>query len=108
MKKKNSFQILFIGGGTLTIIGAVAQLFKANYAPYVFAIGAAILIFIQVKITMDSWNVVMRQQRLARIGLFSSLLLALAAYFMFSGSNLWVVAVLIYALSSLFLSFRGN
>jgi len=108
MIQKQLSQILFISGGTFTIIGAVAQLLQFSSAPYIFSFGSAMLIYIQAKNALDSWNFEMREQRLARIGLFTSLLLALAAYFMFTSSNLWVVAVLIYALSSLFLSFRGN
>ena len=107
MQKKHS-QILFISSGTLTIIGAIAQLFEIVYAPYLFSVGAFILIYIQAKYTYDNWNAEIRVQRLARNGLFASLLLAIAAYFMFTHSNLWVLGVLIYALSSLFTSFRGN
>lgn len=106
--QKQIFKFLFLGGGTLTIIGAASQLFELKYAPYLFSIGAAILIFLQIKIALDSNTPKMRQQRIGRNGFLASLLLAAAAYFMFTDSNLWVVAVLIYALTSFFLSFRGN
>ena len=114
---KKPSQCLFISGGFFTIIGAVAQLFnnaKAPYiiaqAPYIFAFGAGLMIYFQILLSFHVHrdDVDKRTQRLTRTGLFSSLLLALAAYFMFKNSNSWVVAVLIYALSSFFLSFRGN
>lgn len=108
MIKKQLTQIFFIVGGTLSFAGAVAQLFEYSLAPYIFSLGSAFLIYIQLRNALDNNNVDTRQKRLARIGFFTSLLLALAAYFMFTTSNLWVVAVLIYALSTLTLSFRGN
>lgn len=106
---KQLSQILYLGAGSLAVFGAVAQFFKYSYAPYVFSVGAALFIIIQALHTFsmpDSTS--FREKRLARSGLFSSLLLGLSAYFMFTNSNLWVVALLIYALSSLFLSFRGE
>jgi len=108
MIQKQQSQILFIVGGTITIIGAVAQLLEFSVAPYIFSIGAALLIYLQVMHLRDCWKAEIRKKRLAKNGLFASLFLALAAYSMFTFSNMWVVAVLAYALSSFFLSFRGN
>ena len=100
--------MIFTVGSTLTILGCIIRLFNITYAPYVFATGAAFLIYLQMKYLVDNRKSETRQKRLSRNGLLSSLLLGLAAYFMFTGSNSWVVAVLVYALSSLFLSFRGS
>lgn len=108
MKEKQPSQILFITAGTILILASFAQFLKLKYAPYIFVIGAALLIFIHGKNAFDNVTTDRRQQRLARIGFFTSFTLALAAYFMFTGSNSWIVMVLIYALSSLFQSFRGN
>lgn len=108
MTTKQPSKILFIGGGTFTIIGAAAQVFEIPKAPYVFTFGVILLLYFQFLHAWNTRNADMRQQRLGRIGFLSSLLLVLAAYFMFTHSNLWVVAVLIYALSSFSLSFRGE
>jgi hypothetical protein len=108
MTQKQSTQIFFFIGVTLTLLGAVAHLFEVPHASYVFSAGSALLIYFQAKNALDNRNAEMRLQRLSRIGFTSSLLLALAAYFMFTGSNLWVVAVFVYALTTLFLSFRGE
>jgi hypothetical protein len=108
MKKTDITKLLFSVGSGLAILGSVTKLFNISYAPYLFSGGAAFLIYIQIKYLIDNWKSDTREKRLSRNGLLSSLLLGLAAYFMFTGSNTWVVAVLIYALSSLFLSFRGN
>ncbi|MDR1585708.1 MAG: hypothetical protein LBS07_06020, partial [Prevotellaceae bacterium] len=93
----------------VSVAGAVAALFEKEYAPYVFSFGAALIIFYQF---MESLNIRktgdFRLQRLRRIAFLSSTLLAAAAYLMFTGSNLWVAAALIYAVTTMFLSFRGE
>ena len=99
---------IYLVGSIITFAGAVAQLLEHSYAPYIFSVGAALLIYVQIKNFIDKGKADSRTMRFARIGLVTSLLLALAAYFMFTASNLWVIAVLIYALSSLYHSFRGN
>jgi hypothetical protein len=106
-QKKNS-QIFFLLGGTLTILGAFAHMFNVIYAPYVFSLGAAAIIYLQLMQALHSKDMSQRMQRLIRMGFFSSLLLGLAAYLMFVHSNSWVVAVLIYALTSIFYTFRGD
>ena len=106
-QKKNS-QILLLFGGTLTILGAFAHLFNIVYAPYVFSVGSAIIIYLQLMQALQSKGMSLRMQRLIRMGFLSSLLLGLASYFMFAHSNSWVVAVLIYALTTIFYSFRGE
>jgi uncharacterized membrane protein HdeD (DUF308 family) len=108
MKEKQNSQILFILAGTITILGAFAKLFNLIYAPYIFSVGAGILIILHGINAFDTKNLDNRHQRLNRIGFFTSLMLGLAAYLMFTNSNSWVVPILIYALSSFFQSFRGN
>lgn len=107
-KKSSINTLLLLVGGSASFAGALMQLSRINFAPYVYSLGAAALIvlhFLQHE-AVDRNN--MRAQRLARIGLMSSLLLGLGAYLMFTDSNLWVPATLIYALTSIFLSFRNN
>jgi len=108
MNEKQPSPIFFITAATLTILGSFAQLFKLVYAPYLFSLGVALLIFLHGMEVFDKTKTDKRQQRLARIGLLTSLMLGIGAYFMFVGSNSWVVMVLIYALSTFFQSFRGN
>jgi hypothetical protein len=108
MKLKQPSQILFIIAGTLTILGAFGQLFNLALAPYLFSLGSGLLIYVQGKNAYDIKTSDARLRRLARLGFLTSLLLAIAAYLMFTGSNSWVVLVLMYAALSFFLSFRGN
>jgi len=108
MTQKKQSQLLFLFGGTLTILGAFAHLFNIVYAPYVFSVGSAIIIYLQLMQALQSKAMSQRMQRLIRMGFLSSLLLGLAAYLMFVHSNSWVVAVLIYGVTTLFYSFRGE
>ena len=108
MKIKNISQFLFLIAGSFTILGAVLQLFVLNFAPYVFTAGVGLLIYLHAKEVFDDTQPDKRHQRLSRIGLITSLFLGLGSYFMFTGSNSWVVMILIYALSSFFQSFRGE
>jgi len=105
---KQLSQLLYLGAGSLAVFGAVAHFLGHFYAPYLFSLGAAMFIIIQAIYVFKMPETSMREMRLARIGLFSSLLLGLSSYFMFTNSNLWVIALLIYALTSFFLSFRGE
>lgn len=106
MTENNTTKMIFTVGNMLTILGCIIKLFNISYAPYVFSAGVAFLIYVQLKHFLDNRRSDIRQKRLSRNGLLSGLLLGVAAYLMFTGSNSWVVAVLIYAVSSLLISFR--
>jgi phosphatidylserine synthase len=98
--------LLFPVGATLLF---AASLFKLNDQPYienVFAAGALLLISYHAILAYNFQKEDKTLQRLYRIGFISSLFLAIATYFVFTGSNSWIVMVLIYALTTLYLSFR--
>ena len=100
---------LFFGGGVFLLAGTVANFFENEVSMYVFSFGAALIIIYQFMESLKVRKISDRRvQRLRRLAFLSSTLLAPAAYLMFTYSNLWVVLVLIYAITTLFLSFRGN
>lgn len=104
MKKQNIIQILSY---ILLLAGAAMQAFNEHcFAPYIFAVGALGVIAMAVVDVWRNRTKDFRQNRLLRINLIASLVLALGAYLMFTGSNSWVVMVLLYAVLSVFLSFR--
>ena len=108
MKNTDINKILFLSGSVITIVGSLAKFFNVPNAAYLFSIGVAMLVYIQFKHMLDTRKLETREKRLAMNGIFSSFILALAAYFMFTNSNSWMAAVLVYALSSLITSFRGE
>ncbi len=104
---KNKNEVIFFVGGLISIIGAISAVFDFKYAPYVFSAGALILVILQfISFFNENDSKDFRQKRLKKIQLFSSLFLVLACYFLFTHSNSWVIAVLLYGLTQLFLSFR--
>lgn len=99
-------QNLFPTGALFVLLAALLKLVDTNYVEYLFSLGALLLISFHALIAFKSNNASHRVQRLHRIGLFTSLFLAVGAYFMFTNSNSWIVMLLIYAVNTLYLSYR--
>jgi len=108
MTQKTVQQIIFIFGGIFTLVGAITQFAHFEYAPYIFAIGAALLIYSRIKNILATNENNFRTKRLSRIGFISALMLLVACYFMFIDSNAWVVFLLIYAVVTFVLTFRSE
>ena len=94
-------------GSLLTLAGAALQLFEFEFSKYIFALGALTLIVVYFIYNFQAKNENSRIQRQHRLMLFASLFLGVGAYLMFTNKDTWVVMVLIYALISVFLSFRN-
>lgn len=108
MTKEQIHPFIYTCAAALTLAGAVLQIAEVQYALYIFAAGTLLLIYShlhQIFITRDDD---FRTRRLARIGFLSSLILLLGDYFLFTGSNAWVVFLFIYAVVTLTLSFRSG
>lgn len=97
---------LLILSGSIALIGAVGQVFSVNLSPYVFSVGALGLIILSFITMQQLLTDDFRIKRLYRINFITSLFLALAAYCMFISSGLWVIAVLIYAVNAIYISYR--
>lgn len=108
MNKKKLIQVIYIFGGVLTIAGAIMQLMHVMYAAPVFALGTIALIITHLMSAFGVKDDEFRMRRMSRIGLISAFMLLIANYFMLTGSNSWVVFLLIYALVTLFLTFRSE
>ncbi len=104
---KSLHKLLFFVAGTLLLTGAAAKIFDIQIAPYIFSVGAFIVIVLQLLALNNHKTEDFHVRRLYLIAFIASLLLALSAYLMFTFSNLWVVGILIYALISLYISFRS-
>lgn len=107
MLKKYNLNYLFASAAFFAVAGSVLELLKVSAGKYAFSLGALIIIALQLMQALEKSDD-LRKHRIKRMSFTSSLLLGLASYFMFVGSNAWVVAVLIYALTTLFLSFRSE
>ncbi len=97
-------------GSVLVFAGAVFQLFDFDYAisKYIFSLGALSLIVVYFTQNYQAKDEDKRTQRQYRLMIFASLFLGVSAFLMFKNDERWVVLVLVYALISVFLSFRGK
>ena len=105
--KKNFSQYIYIAGILLVIAGSFGFFLDLLYFRFVFGVGALFVILNQLIVMFNTRNPDFRQKRLLRMNLMLSLMLALATYSMFDGTTLWIAVVLIYALVTLFMSFRS-
>jgi hypothetical protein len=105
-KKFNVLSLLYVIGFIIVILASLAYFFDFGPAKYIFSAGAIMLITERLIVMFRTVDNDFRKQRLQRMQLMLSLVLALAAWSMFEGTTLWIAAVLIYALVTLFLSFR--
>ena len=108
MTKEKIHQIIFISAGIITLIGAITEIINVEYAPFIFAFGTLLLVYSHIQSALSVSDDDFRMRRLSRIGFISSLMLVIAAYLMFTGSNSWVAFLLIYAVVTFFLSFRSE
>lgn len=106
MKYKQLPQSGMLIAGVAVVAGSVLKLMDQVAAPWVFSIGALLIVYNQLVFALMNKDAQMVQQRLSRIAFMASLLLAVAGYSMFHNSSLWVPALLIYALITIYVSFR--
>ena len=96
-------------GSLLVLVGAALKFFQFEFANYIFVGGAALLIGLQTfYFSKSAEETNLQTKRQHRLMFFVSLFLGVATYFMFTEKNTWVPLVLVYALASLFLSFRNK
>lgn len=106
---KNNLTFIQFAGSLLILIGAALKFFQFEFANYIFATGAAFLIGLQIfHLSKSGEEADLQKRRQHRLMLFVTLFLGVAVYFMFTEKNTWVPLVLVYALASLFLSFRNK
>jgi hypothetical protein len=98
--------ILFPIGGITIILASFLKINDNELAKYVYSIGTLLLITYHATIAYKSKDSESRIQRSTRMSFVNSLFLAVGAYFMITNANSWILAVLIYALATLFLTFR--
>lgn len=97
---------LFPAGAVLVFISAVLQFWKIPYLPVGYTLGTIMLIVYHAYTAYNTTETTKTNQRLHRIGFIASLFLAVGSYFMLTNSLSWIVTTLIYALITLFLSYR--
>lgn len=124
MRQLNKFEnAIFLIGALLMLAGAVAGLFRWQWFPYVYAVGAVCFASMQMLQRYEGTNFTIR--RLRRIMLLSDVLFLVTAVLMFANQgnalgldwiyylnyvkNNWVVLLLLAAILQLYTTYRiGN
>ena len=94
---------LFIFSGILVLAGAILYLSRWEYAPYLFATGAAgvTVCYLTLPYKLSDY----RMRRLQRINILAGIAMIAASVFMFKQQMAWVVFLLISAMLQLYTSF---
>ena len=121
MRQLNKIEnTIFLIGALLMLAGAVAGLFRWQWFPYVYAVGAVCFASMQMLQRYEGTNFTIR--RLRRIMLLSDVLFLVTALLMFAGQgnalgldwiyylnyvkNNWVVLLLLAAILQLYTTYR--
>lgn len=121
MKQLNRVEsMIFLLGAVMIVVGCGANVFSQGWAPYVFAMGVAAYVLMQLKQTYDGRNLTVR--RLRRMVITSDVFFIISAVLMFANinnmfgfdtvtyaqyiHNNWVVTLLIAAVLQLYSNHR--
>lgn len=97
---------MFIVGGVMTLVGALAYITEfRETAPYIYTVGAGMVALAQIATPTESKNVTLRRLRVQQI--FGALALVLTGLFMmYTHGNEWIVCLTIAAVLELYTAFR--
>ncbi|MBQ2858699.1 MAG: hypothetical protein IJE78_16595 [Bacteroidaceae bacterium] len=92
-------------GAVLLLAGAMLQITRWEFSPYIYIIGAVMFAYIQVMSRYDGKNLIVR--RLRRQQILSAVLLVFAGVLMFvTRHNEWVLCLTVAAILQLYTAFR--
>lgn len=93
-------------GAAMILAGAVLEIFKLSFSPYIFSIGAVFFAYVQiVHNTYNGSNYIVK--RLRRQQILGAFLLIVAGFMMiFLKNNEWILCMTIAAVFELYSAFR--
>lgn len=98
-------QLIQMVGAVLLLAGAMLQITRWEFSPYIYIIGAVMFAYIQVMSRYDGKNLIVR--RLRRQQILSAVLLVFAGVLMFvTRHNEWVLCLTVAAILQLYTAFR--
>ena len=99
---------MFIAAAVLLVVGGIAAVFDQFWGYVVFSAAASLTIAHSILFALNNKTDDVRKARLQRLYFICTLFLGVAAWLMFVNNNAWVVMILIFAVTTFFLSFRGK
>ena len=94
-----------MSGGLLLLIGAMLQITRWEFAPYLYTIGSLLFAYVQVRYGYEGRNIVIRRLRRQQM-LGATLLVITGALMFFTHHNEWVLCLSIAAVLQLYTAFR--
>ena len=92
-------------GAVLTLVGAVFQITRWEFSPYIYIIGAVLFAYTQVMDGYDGKNLIIR--RLRRQQILGAVLLVFAGVLMLvTHNNEWILCLTVAAILELYTAFR--
>jgi len=92
-------------GAVLLLIGAMLQITRWEFAPYLYTLGAILFAYVQVMDGYDGKNLIIR--RLRRQQILGAVLLVFAGVLMFvTRHNEWILCLTVAAVLELYTAFR--
>lgn len=103
MKNKH-YPVIAAIGAVLLLAGAVIQITRAVWAPYLYLAGAILFAYTQLADRYEGANLIIR--RLRRQQMIGAALLILAGVMMIVWNNEWILCLTIAAVLELYTAFR--
>lgn len=103
MNKTHS--LLQVIGAVLLLVGALLQITRWEFSPYIYTLGALLFAYVQVMNRYDGKNFIIR--RLRRQQILGAMLLVFAGVLMFiTKHNEWILCLTIAAVLQLYTAYR--
>lgn len=100
-----SYNLIAMAGAVLLLVGAVLQITRMEFAPYIYTLGAVMFGYVQVMSRYEGKNIIIK--RLRRQQVAGAVLLVFAGVLMFTMKrNEWVACLTCAAVLELYTAFR--
>ena len=102
---KKGIEWIQMTGAVMTLLGAVLQITRWEFSPYVYIIGAVLFAYSQVMDRYDGKNLIIRRLRRQQI-LGAVLLVFTGVLMLVTQNNEWILCLTIAAILELYTAFR--
>ena len=102
---KKGYDLMQGVGAVLTLVGAMLQVTRWEFSPYIYILGAVLFAYAQVMCRYEGKNLIIR--RLRRQQILASVLFVFTGVLMFvTKHNEWILCLTIAAVLELYTAFR--
>ena len=102
---KKGYDLMQGVGAVLTLVGAMLQITRWEFSPYIYILGAVLFAYAQVMDRYEGKNLIIRRLRRQQI-LGAALLVFAGVLMLVTHNNEWVLCLTIAAIIELYTAFR--